>query len=276
MSADFVIANVQLTSIDQIEQNLKQIEDLVHEIFKAEHPQLVCFPENCLYLRTAEGEKIEGIEPSHPAFKRLAGLAVEKKSYFHLGSVPLRLGGELFNSSVLISPRGEILPTYRKIHLFDIHLENQLPIRESDVFSRGIAPNIIEIDGWRLGESICYDLRFAELYSYYARRNVDVLLVPAAFLVKTGEAHWHTLLRARAIESQAYVVASAQGGTHMGRDQQRRETYGHSLVVDPWGLVLGEVLEPHSGYFITRLNRDRIQQVRRQIPMANHRRLSAP
>lgn len=273
MSREFVIANIQLNSVDQVEKNLSQIEGLIEEIFSREKPRLICLPENCLYLRIVEGEKIEGMEVTHPALTRLAHLALQKNTYLHLGSVPLKIEGKLFNSSILISPRGDILPTYRKIHLFDIQLDNQMPIRESDVFTHGAGPSIIEIDGWRFGESICYDLRFAELYSFYAKNEVDVILVPSAFLVKTGEAHWHTLLRARAIESQAYVIASAQGGTHVARDQQKRETFGHSIIVDPWGMVLGEISELKEGYFIFKLSRSRIEQVRKQIPMKSHRRL---
>lgn len=273
MGSELVVAVVQMTSVDDIGANLRQIETLLENIFRAEKPRLLCFPENCLYLRVVEGEKIEGLTSEHPAFSFLAGLAQKYSVYLHLGSVPLFHEGHLYNSSVLITPGGVVQPTYQKLHLFDIQLEGQDPIRESDVYRHGRKPNIIEVDGWRIGEAICYDLRFAELFSQYAREDVDLILVPAAFLVKTGEAHWEILLRARAIESQAYVMASAQAGTHVGKFGKTRETFGHSLVIDPWGLVIGQVEARQPGYCVVKLSRERIDKVREQIPMKFHRRL---
>lgn len=273
MSAELVVASVQMTSVDDIDANLKQMTSLVEDIFRSHRPRLISFPENCLYLRVVEGEKIEGLSVDHAAFQYLADLATKYDVHFHLGSVPLYLEGHLYNSSVLITPQGSVLPTYQKLHLFDIQLEGQKPIRESDVFRHGQEPNTLEIDGWRIGEAICYDVRFAELFSQYARQEVDLILVPAAFLVKTGEAHWEVLLRARAIESQAYVMASAQAGTHVGKNGQSRETYGHSLIIDPWGVIVGHVDVNRPGYCVAKLSRDRINGVRRQIPMKSHRRL---
>ena len=273
MSAELKVATVQMTSVDDVAQNLQQIESLLSEIFKKSRVRLVSFPENCLYLRLKEGEKIEGMTLSHPAFARLSELAKQYAVYLHLGSVPHYVDSYLYNSSVLISPDGEVKPTYQKMHLFDIQLEGQAALKESDVFRHGQHPSILDIDGWKVGESICYDLRFAELYSQFARRDVDLILVPAAFLVKTGEAHWEILLRARAIESQSYLIASAQGGTHTGIRGGKRETYGHSLIVDPWGRVIAQVEELKPGFRIETLKREQIDSVRRQIPMKYHRRL---
>lgn len=215
MSSELVVAVAQMTSIDDTDANLMQIEALLEDIFKTHKPRLVGFPENCLYMRVKEGEKIQGFSLEDSVFSRLSELAQKYETHLHLGSVPLHIEGHLYNSSMLITPRGEVRPTYQKLHLFDIQLEGQAPIRESDVFRHGQRPSVIEVDGWRIGETICYDVRFAELFSQYARKEVDLILVPAAFLVKTGEAHWEILLRARAIESQAYLMASAQGGTHV-------------------------------------------------------------
>ncbi|MEN0058825.1 MAG: carbon-nitrogen hydrolase family protein, partial [Bdellovibrio sp.] len=234
-SAELVVATVQMTSVDDIEANFRQMEKALEKAFIQERPRLVCFPENCLYLRLVEGEAVPGMELSHPILLKLASLAKQYDTHFHLGSVPLYLEGHLYNSSLLINPQGEIRPTYQKMHLFDIQLEGQKAFRESDVFRHGQHPHIIEVDGWRIGETICYDVRFAELFSQYARKEVDVILVPAAFLVPTGQAHWEVLLRARAIESQVYIIASAQGGVHKGVRSGQRETYGHSLVIEPWG-----------------------------------------
>lgn len=276
MSAELVVAVAQMTSVDDVDINLKQMESLIESAFSKEQVKLICFPENCLYFRILEGEKIPGFGLSHPAFLALAGMAKKYNTHLHLGSVPLYIEGHLYNSSVLISPQGEVRSTYQKVHLFDIHLEGQKPIRESDVFRHGQAPSIIEIDGWRIGEAICYDLRFAELFSHYAHHEVDVILLPAAFLVKTGEAHWEVLLRARAIESQSYILASAQGGAHKGASGGTRETYGHSLIVDPWGTLIGKVEGSLPVVTLSKLSREKVFNVRRQIPMKSHRRLSLP
>lgn len=273
MSAELVVAAIQMTSVDDVATNLTQMENLLQEAFQSTSPRFVSFPENCLYLRLKEGEKIEGLTVSHPAFVQLADLAKKYNTYLHLGSVPLYLEGHLYNSSMLITPEGEIRPTYQKMHLFDIQLDGQAPLRESDVFRHGQAPSVIEVDGFKIGEAICYDVRFAELFSQYARQEVDAILLPAAFLVKTGEAHWEILLRARAIENQSYVIAAAQGGTHLGLRGGTRETYGHSLIIDPWGTVVGQVEKRVPGVTISKLTRERIDSVRRQIPMKFHRRL---
>ncbi|QDK36893.1 carbon-nitrogen hydrolase family protein [Bdellovibrio sp. NC01] len=274
MKSELVVAVAQMTSIDDVDANLMQMEALLEEIFKSDSkPRFVGFPENCLYMRIKEGEKIEGFSLSHRAFARLAEQAQKYNTYLHLGSVPLFVEGHLYNSSMLISPEGKITPTYQKMHLFDIQLEGQKAIRESDVFRHGQKPSILEVDGWRIGETICYDVRFAELFSQYARKEVDMILVPAAFLVKTGEAHWEVLLRARAIESQSYLLASAQGGTHQSVRSGARETYGHSLIIDPWGAIVAHVEKRSVGFAITTLSRERIDSVRRQIPMRDHRRL---
>lgn len=276
MGSELVVAVMQMTSVDDVEANLKQMESLIREALHRDQVKLICFPENCLYFRIIEGEKVPGFSLSHLAFTSLSELATKYNTYLHLGSVPLVLEGHLYNSSVLITPTGEVRPTYQKVHLFDIHLEGQKPIRESDVFRHGLKPNIIEIDGWRIGEAICYDLRFSELFSHYAHQEVDVILLPAAFLVKTGEAHWEILLRARAIENQSYILASAQGGTHKGVKGGTRETYGHSLVADPWGALIGKVEGASPGMILTKLSREKVSSVRLQIPMKSHRRLSMP
>lgn len=276
MKSELIVAVVQMTSIDDVDANLMQMEALLEKAFQSSQPRFVCFPENCLYLRLVEGEKIPGFTLSHAAFARLSELAQQYKTYLHLGSVPLYIEGHLYNSSVLITPEGDIQPTYQKLHLFDIQLENQNPFRESDVFRHGQSPNILEIDGWKIGEAICYDVRFAELFSQYARKEVDLILLPAAFLTTTGEAHWEILLRARAIENQAYVLASAQAGTHQGSKGGVRETHGHSLIIDPWGDIIEQMAvsgKRTPGVIISKLTKKRLESVRQQIPMKFHRRL---
>jgi predicted amidohydrolase len=188
-------------------------------------------------------------------------------------TTPLKLGDKFSNSTVFLNPNVDPHVVYSKIHLFDVDVEGAPPVRESDHFVNGSGPALIDFRGWKLGLSICYDLRFPELYLNYAQK-ADLILVPSAFLVPTGEAHWHVLLRARAIESQCYVAAPAQSGEHVSHldSGQVRKTYGHSLIVDPWGRALEEMA---SGLDIrtVELSRTPIEKARRQIPMKAHRRL---
>ncbi|HEY8270267.1 MAG TPA: nitrilase-related carbon-nitrogen hydrolase [Pseudobdellovibrionaceae bacterium] len=274
MSQELKVAICQMTSVDDLKKNLQQMEALVGEVQENSGVRLFCFPENCLYMRIKEGEAIPPFTVQDSVFEDLAVIARYRKAYFHLGSVPLQMGDFLYNSSIIISDEGKIETSYQKIHLFDIHLAGHEPIRESDVFRHGVGAGVFTIDGWKIAQTICYDLRFAELYSQYAREHVDAILVPAAFLVKTGEAHWEVLLRARAIESQCYVIASAQAGRHeSSHGGGTRETYGHSSIVDPWGEMVVHLSGTKKQTSVYSLSKPKIEQVRRQIPMAQHRRL---
>ena len=263
----------QTNSIDNVDINLKNMKKQMEELLTEDSSvRLILFPENVLYMRLKEGEAIQGLRLESEHFHALAAFAIEKKIFIQLGSVPLLMeDGFLYNSAVLITDQGRVEASYQKLHLFDIQLTGQKPIRESDVFRHGQHPRLFEVDGWKFGQSICYDIRFAELYSQYARQEADVILIPAAFLPKTGEAHWEIMNRARAIESQAYVLSAAQGGLHTS-DSGSRETYGRTIAVDPWGRVLS-VLGTDVGHFIIELKRSLITEVRTQIPMLNHRRL---
>ena len=263
---------LQMQSLDDVQANLQQIQNLLQDVPPQQTSALVCLPENALYFRIVEGEKIPGLQTTDPCFLELRKLAQQKNLVFHIGSVPLIRDEKLVNSSVLIWPMGQIEASYQKIHLFDIELEGQAPIRESDVFDPGEGPKIFQVGDWKWGQTICYDLRFAELFSLYAEEQVDALLVPSAFLTKTGEAHWHVLLRARAIETQCFVVAAAQAGVHQ-TSRGKRETFGHSLVVDPWGRILAEASGDQPEKIEIELDLEQINKVRRQIPMASHRRL---
>lgn len=265
------IAICQMTSIDLVDQNLQSIFQHLENGLK-QGAELYLFPENSLYLRIVEGEAISGFEISDPVFQKLADWTRRHQKTIQLGSIPLRENGKLTNATVAIEADGQVHTVYRKMHLFDIQLEGQRPIRESDVFNHGPEPKTWSFGGWKFGQSICYDLRFSELFSHYANQLVDVILVPSAFLVKTGEAHWEVLLRARAIESQCYVLAAAQAGTHRN-EKGSRSTYGHSLAIDPWGKVIAKGPADGPATLVVELSRDLLEQVRRQIPMQSHRRL---
>ncbi len=195
-----------------------------------------------------------------------------------MGGVPLREGEVVFNASVLIDPSGYKQIVYRKVHLFDVCVQGR-EVRESASFTAGDQLAAVEINGWRVGLSICYDLRFAEMFVQYHKQNVDLILVPSSFLVPTGRSHWQTLLRARAIETQAYVAAPAQVGVHQSRvdDSLEKQTWGESLIVGPWGEVLAtssnfdQALSHDPLYCV--LDKGPIAKAREQIPLLSHRRL---
>lgn len=264
------IAITQMTSVDNAEVNKAKMLNFIEAAAGCE---IIFFPENCLYLRVKSSEAVPNFNLTDDIFTDLKVAAAKNNMILHLGSVPLVVQGKLFNSSVWIYPDGRMIAGYQKVHLFDIDLIGRPANRESDVFAFGDKPSVQIIGDFKFGESICYDVRFSELYKYYADQQVDVLLVPAAFLVPTGEAHWHILNRARAIESQSYVIASAQAGTHQSLSGESRETFGHALVVDPWGKVLKDMGATDEGVFVTELLKSEIAKVRGQIPMKSHRRL---
>lgn len=267
------IGLAQMNSNDDIQRNLKQILDLLNSI--KEPVDIVFFPENSLFFRMSESASVQYLKIDAPEFKKIADVCAEKSMHVHLGSVAFKENDVPANASILITPAKKVIQSYTKIHLFDIQLNQEKAIRESDCFKRGESPSIFNLKGWRFGQTICYDVRFSELYRYYSSKKVDVLLVPAAFLKKTGAAHWHILNRSRAIESQCYVVSSAQMGPHSSAKDSSvvRETFGHALCVSPWGEVIAD-LETVPTISILELDKAQIENVKKQIPMDDHRWLS--
>ncbi len=265
------ISVLQMTSDENVEQNVLVIQGGLAQA-KEQGSEILFCPENSLYFRCSDQAPMRYLTLDHSGFAKLAEEARRLKITLHLGSVPLVMDGAHWNCSVTISASGQIAATYSKIHLFDISLENHQPLRESANFNFGQELVILNYKGWKIGQSICYDVRFSELYAQYAAAEVDVLLVPAAFLVRTGKVHWDVLLRARAIESQCYVVAAAQSGVHKSEFGQR-ETFGHSQIVNPWGEVQ-TFEESEVGVIHSTLDPEACEKVRRQIPMASHRRVS--
>ena len=271
------VALVQMSSIDDPSVNLGSMLSALDEVAAVGPCDLVCFPENALFFRIDDGRPMATFALETSAeLEALSRAARELGSTLHVGTVPLRESeGGVSSASIVIEPDGRRFVSYRKIHLFDVDVEGQKPIRESDSFVAGREPSVIEVGGFRLGSSVCYDVRFAELFHRYAQQGVDAILVPAAFLARTGQAHWEILLRARAIESQAYVLAAGQGGEHLGVSGGQRSTWGQSMIVDPWGRKLVECAPGLQGVHVIRatLARVEIERVRKQIPMAKHRRL---
>ncbi len=261
------LAVAQMTSVDQLFTNLEAVILMFSEAVAAQ-ADLVVFPENTLYFRIRSGSKIESF--SWEDLKELQSKVAQSSTAILL-TTPLKSeSGKFTNSTILFEPGAEPCVVYSKVHLFDVDVVGAPPVRESDYFESGLGPQILDFRGWKIGLSICYDVRFSELYFPYAQA-ADLILVPSAFLVPTGEAHWHTLLKARAIEAQTYLAAPAQTGEHVSGDQVRR-TFGHSLVVDPWGRVLVD-MDKKPGLSMVELSRESITQVRQQIPMKLHRRL---
>jgi predicted amidohydrolase len=264
------IAVTQMTSVDDIAKNTQAVMQHLEGVAQRGHVDVVSFPENSLYMRIQQNVPISYLQLDNPVFQQLAEWSVRENCAIHLGALPLEQDGHRYNSTVVILPDGRIEAPYQKIHLFDVDLDQQRAIRESDAFEHGGQPSIWEFRGWKFGLSICYDMRFSELYRVYSQAGVDAILVPSAFTVPTGKAHWEVLLRARAIESQCYVIAAAQEGVHGNGSSEMRATYGHSLVVDPWGVVLADAGPGKQLLFVT-LDQERIAHVRQQIPMAQHR-----
>ena len=201
--------------------------------------------------------------------KAASGLSARLGIFLHVGSTPvLREDGRIANRAALFGPDGELLATYDKIHMFDVDLANGESWRESAVYEPGKAMVLAEADGIRIGFSVCYDLRFPHLFRDMALAGASVLTVPAAFTAQTGRAHWHVLLRARAIENGAYVIAAAQGGHH----EDGRDTYGHSLVIAPWGQVIAEKADDEPGVIVADIDPGAVEAARKAIPNLSNAR----
>lgn len=233
------IACVQNNPGPDIEANLEPAEDSIRRA-AAEGAQLVSLPEYFSGLDVDEkGRFIAHAyeESEHPALPRIRGLAAELKLMINIGSLPIRAeGGKAYNRGYMIGPEGAVLARYDKLHLFDVELAGGETYIESETIEPGRQAVLLDSPWGPIGLSICYDLRFPQLYRRLAQAGARLLLVPAAFTQTTGEAHWHVLLRARAIECGAFVAAASQCGHHPGG----AACYGHSLIVDPWGQVLAD------------------------------------
>ena len=237
----FRAALVQLRSGRAIAPNMEMVETLIRRAAK-EGAVYVQTPENTLIMELETERLLAAIdtEEKSAALAQLRALAKELGIWLHIGSLGTRLdGGKVANRSYLIAPDGTIAARYDKLHLFDVDLAGGESYRESRSFNPGAKAVLADLPWGRLGLSICYDLRFPALYRALASAGADFIAVPAAFTKQTGEAHWRVLLRARAIETGAFVLAAAQGGLH----ENGRATFGHSMIVSPWGEVLAEAGE---------------------------------
>jgi len=238
MTACFKAACVQLRSGEDVAGNIADAERLVREAAK-QGAVFIATPENTGLMAADAGAKLAAsfTEDHDPALPRFAALARELAVWLAIGSLAIRLeDGKTANRSFLFAPDGGIAARYSKIHLFDVELGADERYRESDTVTAGSQAVLAETPWGGIGLTVCYDLRFPTLYRRLAQKGAFAFTVPAAFTVPTGSAHWHVLLRARAIENGAFVIAPAQGGVHANG----RRTFGHSLIVGPWGDILAE------------------------------------
>lgn len=267
------IAVHQMCSTTDPEHNCDAMIEAVYQSVQA-GAEMYFAPEMSMLIDRdrIRARTVIGYESESRELVRISQAARENAIWVHLGSLPVRINGseKFANRAIIFGPDGSIRARYDKMHLFDVNLSTGENWLESRAYQGGAEPVAVETPIGLMGLSICYDLRFPDLFSAYSQSGVDVMAVPSAFTVPTGDAHWHILLRARAIESEAFIVAAAQCGTH----EDGRQTFGHSLVVDPWGDVLldmGDIV----GLGFANLDLDRLAQVRSQIPVRiNHRDIS--
>lgn len=264
-------AAVQLNCSSDSEANWRGAETLIRRA-AGYGAGLVATPENTNYLgphrdKVARAEPLEG-----PTCARFAALAAELHIYLLLGSYNERSeeAGRCYNTSVLFGPGGERLAVYRKIHLFDVDLPH-VRFLESETCAPGTEVVTASTPFGKLGLSICYDLRFGELYRELTLRGAEILMVPSAFTLATGRDHWLPLLQARAIENQCYVIAPAQHGAH--DDHGLRESYGHAAILDPWGIPLA-VCADGPGLALAEVELERVRNLRLAMPVGAHRRLT--
>jgi len=263
------VACIQMCSGDDVDANLVRAGGWLKRAAE-QGAQLALLPENFAFMSADDMGKRDVAEPEAQsrALDYLSRRAREYSLAVIGGSVPLAHpdSGRIRNACPVFSHRGDLLGVYDKIHLFDVDLENE-QYRESDTIVAGDTPLSVQVKQWNVGLSICYDIRFPELYRYYADAGCHVLTVPAAFTVPTGMAHWETLLRARAIENQAYVLAAGQWGEHPGG----RKTWGHSMMIDPWGDVMVKQ-EEGEGVIVADLDMAFLKRIREALPALAHRR----
>ncbi len=271
----FTAACVQLRSGRNVEENMASAEDLIREAARngADYVQT---PEMTNIVERSRSDLFAQISDTscEPIADRFRHLAAELGIYLHIGSVALPAGHDhIANRAFLFDPDGRTLASYDKIHMFDVDLPNGESWRESATYEPGRRAVVADMPWLRIGLGICYDVRFAALFRAQAKAGAGLLTAPAAFTRQTGEAHWHVLQRARAIENGAYVISAAQGGLHA----DGRETFGHSIIVDPWGAVVAEIDNDEPGVVLAEIRSEEVESARQRIPaLLNERAFEMP
>ena len=265
-------ALVQITAGEDPAVNCAKVEGLIRQA-AARGADFVLTPENTNIItfdRAIQAERLMA-EADEQTLAQLRDVAAELKIWLLIGSLAVKIGDKLANRSFLIAPDGKITAKYDKIHMFDVELGNGERYRESATIQPGDRAVVAKTDIGVVGMSVCYDLRFPALYRQLAQAGAEILTIPAAFTVPTGQAHWEVLMRARAIENGCYVLAPAQTGTH----PNGRKTYGHSLAVDPWGKVLADGGDTEGVTFVD-LDLNQVKEARARIPSLQHDRNFEP
>ncbi len=265
----FKAACLQVNAGNDLLANIDAAGNLAVEA-RAAGADLILMPENVAMMEWGRSNIVLKAMPEdeHLALKAFRELARELGCWLHIGSLAVLLeGGMVANRSYVISPAGIATTTYDKIHMFDVDLGLGEVYKESATFQAGDKAAIARLPWGRMGLSVCYDLRFPHLYRAYGKIGCDFLAIPAAFTRTTGKAHWHVLLRARAIETGCYVFAPAQCGTHVNN----RETYGHALIVSPWGEILADALE-QPGWIMADIDVRKVAEARKKVPSLDHDR----
>ncbi len=260
------VAIVQVNASADLKLNLRRIDGIIARIKKCD---LIALPE-VFALRGSNRDYRRNAQAMNGSLVQwLKEIARRRRAWVLAGSMIEKAGDKFFNTSVLIDRSGVIRAKYRKIHLFEAHLENGQSVRERDIYSAGSRPKAINIEGWECGLAICYDLRFPELFRRYSAKGAHLFFIPANFTQKTGRDHWETLLRARAIENQAFVVAPGQCGIN---PKTGIASYGNSMAVGPWGEILCRAGE-REGVLTVTLDPGELRRTRGRIPVLQHRRI---
>lgn len=266
----YLAAALQMTSTPDLEKNLVQAEELI-ELAVRKGAELVGLPENFAFLGKEEDKLAQAETIALKAEKFLKMMAQRYQITLLGGGFPVPVGDDshqAYNTALLVDPSGREVSRYEKVHLFDVNVPDGNTYQESSTVKAGksLPPIYTSEKLGSIGLSICYDVRFPELYRYLSLKGADILFVPAAFTAYTGKDHWKVLLQARAIENTCYVIAPAQ----TGNNYERRYTHGHATIVDPWGTILADAGE-EPGMAIAEIDSNRLEQVRRQMPSLQHR-----
>ena len=267
------IACIQVRSSPNVTENLDLLEPMVAEAAKrgaiyVQTPEMTSFvaqnPKKLFAnIEPDEGSYDDDLNSKNSVVNFAANLAKKYRIWLHLGSIAVRAGNiKAANRALLFSPDGQRIAQYDKLHMFDVDLPNKESWRESSHYQPGDKAIVVKTDLFSLGMSICYDLRFSALYHNQARAGAQILTCPAAFTRQTGEVHWHVLLRARAIENGAFMIAAAQGGEH----EDGRHTYGHSLIINPWGEIISELDHDEPGILVCDIDLTQVETARSRIP----------
>ncbi|GJQ13131.1 hypothetical protein GpartN1_g4922.t1 [Galdieria partita] len=264
------LAIVQLQSTNDTEHNFRQCQSLVHDA-ALQGASFISLPECFEFIGETTRDALSVAQPlDGPLFSRYRELAAKEQVWLSLAGFHEKGPDEahIYNTHVVVDPKGSIVAIYRKLHLFDVDIQDGR-ISESQTTAAGKEMVIVSNTPiGHVGLTTCYDIRFPELYSCLAGHGADVILVPSAFFPSTGEAHWEVLLRARAIENEVYIAAAAQVGKH----NDKRSSYGHSMIVDPWGMIIGQLGKNENQYCLCSIDREYVQSIRQRIPKWKHRR----